>query len=246
MTFCVTPIDAATIKIEHPKGWKPGSDGKTIKLKVHLDSLSAEQKRVFKLAMDQWVNWKTRDPALSNTNYQGADPPRSSKDVMSGEPLQDGTTGRNLSGDDIAAMNTVYDSKTISVTYTENIGDANFKAFLDPNTTGGFGYWAGDGAGITSGGVKIQQTLPESKSWYFVKDTDGDGKITNADRNADGIPIVFNQIDYYSLVKHEIGHTLGLGHAVPEPSSLLLLAAGCFGLVKRRRYVGKADAGTLC
>ncbi len=228
-------------------GWERDNDGK-IKIKVWLDSLNAEQRRVFKLAMDQWVNWKTADGDLAKSNY---DDDAENKDVMSGEPLPSGESGRNLSDTDIQGMKDLYDGTTIEVEYVDNEADSNYKAYLTDETDFGYGIWEdSDGDNdIDKGVVQIVQDLTTDYSWFYVTDSDGDGKITNKDKDASGKSIsdyttptgnneyIYNKYDFYSLAKHEIGHTLGFDHSVtvPAPSALLLAYSGSLIFARFRR-----------
>ena len=231
-------------------GWERDGDGK-IKIKVWLDSLNAEQKRVFGLAMNQWVSWKTVDTDLAKSNY---DDDTSNKDVMSGEELPSGESGRNLSETDVNGAKQLYDGTTIEVEYVDNEADANYKVELSNQTDFGYGSWTdtdGDGD-IDKGSVLITDSLEAGFSWYYVTDSDGDGKITNADKDAAGKSIeeyttdtgngdgtfYYNKYDFYSLVKHEIGHTLGFDHSVtvPAPPAVLLAMVGV-GIVGKIRRV---------
>src|SRR6267143_7147840 len=56
--------------------------------------------------------------------------------------------------------------------------------------------------------IKIH-TQDADVKWHLAKDTDADGFITNKDN--DTVPK--DELDFYSIFKHEIGHTLCFVHA---------------------------------
>ncbi len=234
--LCANPTKPVIDGGSNPiKGWSRDGNGK-IKINVWLDSLNAEQKRVFKLAMDQWINWKTADTSLSESNYG-----KKNKDVMTGEDQAPGQSGRNLSGTDVNGMEQLYKDTSIEVSYVNTEAESNYKVYLTNETSFGDGRWfetTGDDY-IDRGQVQIVKDLPPGYSWYYVKDSDGDGKITNKD--TDGTQLISHygsKYDYYSLVKHEIGHTLGFLHSeiVPAPSAMFLALIGTLAASKIRKH----------
>lgn len=225
-------------------GWHP-QQGNTITINVWLDGLNNNQKGLTKAAFKEWGEFETADGNLGNSNYDGSNPVRENHDIMNGQTLQDGTSGRNMTKTDIDGMKALYDGKTFNFNYVDNKDDATIKVELSnqEGSTGGCN-WNANGD-ITSGYIKLPTNNgnvggdpPISREWYYVTDTDKDGIIENSDKDAAGKLIseyttiqgdfeYFNQIDFYSQVRHEIGHALGFDHStVPEPSSLLLFVMG--------------------
>ena len=97
------------------------------------------------------------------------------------------------------------------------------------------GDWHGDWKGsgdhyIASGTVDV----PSTGEFFYVTDSNGDGLITNTDKDAQNSAIGPTQSDFYSMIKHEIGHSLGFAHSVPEPAALWIAVMGT-ALVQRRR-----------
>lgn len=254
---------------ENIKGWQP-TEGNTININVWLDALTDDQQRLTKEAFKEWVGFSTANGSLGKSNFEGANPARKNRDVMSDEALQAGTSGRNLTDTDIAGMKKLYDGKTFNFQYVNDKDKANITVEITEElTTEGKGGWNCNANGeVTSGYVKLPANLgniggtnpPIPGEWFYAVDSDKDDKITNSNKDGTGKLIkehkyciqyggnlgryVFTHVDFYSLVKHEIGHPLGFVHSriIPEPSPLFLLGFGLAGVIGfgRKRILKKA------
>lgn len=238
-----TIYDLDGVKI---KGWQPQDGTTTIQLKIWLDALTEDQKALVKLALNQWSNFATLSPELGTSNYAGSDPAKPNTDVMNGEVLQNGTSGRNLTSTDINGMKELYSGKTFELSYVDDKASSNFTVEnADAAESAGGANMTSSGK-IVSGWVKLPNTLPDAggnppipSQWYYTTDSDSDGKITNKDKDkagkridqyttAQGDFLIYTHLDFYSQVKHEIGHALGFDHSsiVPEPITFLMFGFG--------------------
>lgn len=240
---------------EKIKGWQPDNDNK-ITLNVWMGGLTEEQQEVAKLAIAQWQNFATADGDLADDNYDdGSGKPPANKDVMRKDALIDGTSGRSLSDTDIDGMKELYNGKTFEVNFVDKKDDSNFTIEMaDVAAAMGGANWNKDGE-IQSGSVKLPTNLGNvfdgppaiPREWFYVTDSNGDGKITNSDKNKDGKSIdeltkeqggsqYWTHMDFYSQVKHEVGHALGFDHStIPEPATFGLFGLGLLGALHHFR-----------
>lgn len=210
----------------HPFKWP---DGKELKICFEGDfwNVTARKENVRK-ALDEWLNPDDYpaageelsdglDKGKTNPNNDTADDMMEDGDHWDLDDFRWPKVNRSFSAAEKKAMKDAYGTLP-TWTEVEDCSDADIVFKAQDLGVGHLGstrtaYRPAENE-KTKSEVTFDQDPDQGKGeiWHHAQDGDGDGKITNNDNKYE-TGVINQEIDFYSVAKHEIGHVVSFAHA---------------------------------